>query len=142
MVAGGILNLEFDAVAAGKLAEILLGIVQKFGGSDRLDLEPSLAGFHPGPREKIFGEARHAGGILSDDFEELASGRAVLGSGVEQGFRISLDGSEGRTKFVGNVGDEIAAGFLDPLGFSEIAEHGDGASAGERGGGYVGGAAG
>jgi hypothetical protein len=43
---------------------------------------------------------------------------------------------------VGNVGDEIAAGFFHALGFGEVAEHGDGASTGQGRGGHVEGAAG
>ena len=41
-----------------------------------------------------------------------------------------------------NVGDKIAASFLDPLRLGEIAKHGDGASAGQRSSGHVESAAG
>ena len=41
-----------------------------------------------------------------------------------------------------DVGDEIAASFLDALGLGEIAEHGDGAAIGQGRGGDVEGAAG
>ena len=43
---------------------------------------------------------------------------------------------------MGNVGDEVAASFLDALGFGEVAEHGDRAAIGQRGGGDVEGASG
>src|ERR1700733_16092121 len=142
MVSGRILNLQLDAVGAGDFAEALFGVVQQFGGRDTLGLETSLTGLDAGQREQVFGEAGHAGGILADDLQELAGGRTILGTGVEQGFRIALDGREGRAQFVGNVGDEVAASFLHPLGLGEIAEHGDGASTGQGRGGHVEGAAG
>ena len=51
---------------------------------------------------------------------------------VEQGFGVSLNRSQRSAQFVGDVGDEIAAGFFDALGFGEVAEHGDGAAVGQR----------
>ena len=117
--------LEIDAVSAGDFAEALFGVVEKFGGRNGLRLETGFAGFDACQGEQIFGEARHAGGILADDFQKLARGRAVFRSAVEQGFRVALNRSERRAQFVGNVGDEIAAGFFHALGFGEIAEHGD-----------------
>src|SRR5215468_388009 len=41
-----------------------------------------------------------------------------------------------------NIGDEVAAGLLDALGFSEIAKNGNNAAVGKRRGGDVEGAAG
>ena len=43
---------------------------------------------------------------------------------------------------MGNVGNKIAAGFVDTLGFGEIAEHGDSAAIGQGRGGDIEGAAG
>ena len=127
---------------AGDFAETFFGVVKKFGGRDGLGVETGFAGFDAGQSQQIFREAGHAGGILADDFEKLAGGRDVVGSAVEQGFRIALNGSERRAQFVGNVGDEVAAGFFHALGFGEVAEHGDGAAIGQRSGGDVEGAAG
>ena len=69
-------------------------------------------------------------------------GRGIFGSSVEQGFGISLNRSQRRAEFVGNVGDKIAARFFHALGFGEIAEHGDGAAIGQGSGGHIEGAAG
>ena len=38
-------------------AETLQGIPQEFLGSDPLSIETLLAGFHPGEREQVLGEA-------------------------------------------------------------------------------------
>ena len=61
---------------------------------------------------------------------------------VEQSFGVSLNRREWRAEFVGDVGDEIAAGFFDALGFGQVAEDGDGAAIGQGRGGDVEGAAG
>ena len=137
-----ILDLQVNPVGAGDFAEALFGVVEKFGGRDGFHLETGFARFDAGEGEQVLGEAGHAGGILANDFQKLASGSGVFGSAVEQGLRIALNRSERRAQFVGNVGDEVAASFFDALGFGEVAEHGDGASVGQRGGGDVEGAAG
>ena len=67
---------------------------------------------------------------------------AVVGSAVQKGFGVALDRSQGRTEFVGDVGDEVAASFFDALGFGKVAEDGDGSAAGQRGRGDVEGASG
>jgi len=127
-----ILDLQVNAVIAGDFAKALFSVVKEFGRRDGLGVETSFAGFDAGQREQVFREAGHAGGILADDFQKLAGGRDVVRSGVEQGFGIALDRSERGAQFVGNVGDEIAAGFFDALGFGKIAKHGDSATIGQR----------
>ena len=59
---------------------------------------------------------------------------------IEQRFRVSLNRSQRSAEFVGNVGDEIATGFLDALGLGQVAEHGDSAAVGQRSGGDIEGA--
>src|SRR5580700_6487286 len=135
-------DLQVDFLSAGDLAETFFGVVQELDGRDGLGVETGLAGFDAGQSEQVFGEARHAGGVLADDFEKLAAGIVIFGAEVEQGFGVSLNRGLGRAEFVGNVGDEIAAGFFDALGFGQIAEHGDGAAIGQGCGGNVVGAAG
>ena len=115
--------------------------MQEFDGRDGFGVEAGLAGFHARQSQQVFGETRHAGSVFADDFEELAVGSGVLGAEVEQGFGVSLNRSQRSAEFVRDVGDEIAAGFLDALGLGEIAKHGDGAAIGQRGGGDIEGAA-
>ena len=129
-------------MTAGDFAETFFGVVQEFDRRDGLGIEASLAGFDAGQSQQVFGEARHAGGVLADDLEKLAVGTGIFGAEVEQSFGVSLNGSERSAEFVGDVGDEIAAGFFDALGLGEIAEHGDGAAIGQRRGGDIEGAAG
>src|SRR4029077_6402709 len=69
-------------------------------------------------------------------------GSGVVGGEVEESLRVSLNGGQWSAEFVGDVCDKVATRFFDALGFGEIAEHGDGASIGEWGGGDVEGAAG
>ena len=122
---------------AGDFAEALFGIVEKFGGWNRFHVEAGFARFDARQSKEIFSKAGHASGILANDFKELARGCAIVGSAVEQSFRIALNRGERRAQFVGNVGDEVAAGFFDALGFGEVAEHGDGTSSRKRGSGDI-----
>ncbi len=132
-----VLYLKIDTVATGDLAKALFGVVQKFHGRNGFGVETSFAGFDASQGQQIFGEAGHAVGILADDFQKLTCGNCVFGSAVEQGFSIALNRSERSAEFVGNVGDEVAAGFLDALGFGEVAKYGDSASVRQRRGGNV-----
>src|SRR5258708_3807756 len=135
------INLQLDAVATGDFSEAFLGVVEKLRGRNRFHFEAGFGGFDACQSQQILREPRHTGRILANDFEKLAGGRDIVGSAVEQCFRIALNRRERRTQLVGNVGDEVAPGFFDALGFGEVAKHGDGASIGQRGGGYVEGAA-
>ena len=131
---------KFHALTTGDLAKTLFGVVQEFDGRDDFGIETSLAGFHARQSEQVFGETRHAGGVFADDFEKFASGTGVVGT-VEKSLGVSLDRSQGRAEFVGNVGDKIAAGFFDALSLGEVAQHGDGAAVGQGSGRNVEGAA-
>ena len=111
-------------------------------GRNGFGIEAGLAGFDAREGQQVFGEARHAGSVLADDFQKLAVGSGIFGAEVEESFGVSLNGSQGSAEFVRDVGNEIAASFFDALGFGEIAEHGDGAAIGQGSGGDVEGAAG
>ena len=86
-------NLKIDAVGAGEFVKTLFGIAKEFSGGNGLRIEASFAGFDAGEGEQILGKTRHAGGILADDFQKLASGRDVVRGAVEQGFGIALNRS-------------------------------------------------
>src|ERR1019366_2456211 len=133
----GLDDLQLHSLTAGDLAETLFGIVEELDGGNGFSIEAGLAGFDAGQSQQVFGEARHAGGVLADDFEELAVGAGIFRAEVEECFGVSLNGGQGRAEFVGDVGDEIAAGFFHALGFGEIAEHGDSTAIGEGRGGDV-----
>jgi hypothetical protein len=115
-VGNGIFDDEFDFVGAGCFAKALESVLKQFFRADFLNVEPLFPGFHAGEGEEILGQARHAGGILADDFEKFAN--VIVGErAVEQGLGVSLDGSKGSAQFVRDVGDEIAARFFHALGF-------------------------
>src|SRR5579871_5834067 len=129
-------------MAAGNLTKTLFGIVKQFDGRHGFGLESRFAGFDASQRQQILSQARHAGRILADDLEKLTVGAAVFGDEVEQSLGISLNGSERGTQFMGDIGDEIAAGFLDALGLGEVAQDGNSAAIGQGRSGDVVGAAG
>ena len=66
----------------------------------------------------------------------------IVGAEVEESFGVSLNRGQRGAELVGDVGNEIAAGFFDALGLGQIAQHSDGAAIGQRGGGDIEGAAG
>ncbi len=73
-------DLQFDFLAAGDLAETFFGVVQEFDGRNGFGIEAGLAGFDARQSQQVFGEARHAGGVLADDFEKLAVGSGIFGA--------------------------------------------------------------
>ena len=119
-------------MGTGDLAKILHRLAHQLGRLHRLDVEALLSGLHPRQGEQILGEARHADGVLADDFQKIA---VVFRGGVEQGLGVSLNRSQGSAQFVRYVGDEVAARLLDAFGLGLIAQHGDCAPArhGRRG---------
>src|SRR5580658_5429025 len=77
--------------------------------------------------------------ILANNLEKVAR-VTVLRRTVEQGLGIALNGGQRRPQLVGNVGYEIATGFLHPLGFGQVTQDGNGASPRHGSGGYIEGA--
>ena len=118
-----------------EVAKVGDGILQQSTRLDRLDFHFLLAGFHPRQGEQIIGKARHAIGVLADNLQELPDSRVRWRNRIQQGLGIALDGGQGSTQLVGNVGDEVAPRFLDALNFGDVMQHGDRASAGHGSGG-------
>src|SRR5579863_3649864 len=74
--------------------------------------------------------------ILANNLQKLAR-VIVLRRTVEQGFGVALNGGQRRPQLVGNVGNEIATGFLHPLGLGQVTQNGNGAAPGHGSGGYI-----
>src|SRR6202050_1488181 len=142
MVRRRILDLQFSPLNTLNFAKALFSVVEKFGWRDRLRVETCFAGLDARQGEQILRESRHARGVLADNFQKLACGRGIFGSAVEQSLGVTLNRSERRAQFVGNVGDEVAAGLFYALRFGQIAQHGNGAPSGQRCGSNIEGAAG
>ncbi len=105
-----------------------------------MDVETLFTGFHPCEGEQIFGEARHAQGVFTNDVEKFPA-MVVFWRTVEQGFGVSLNGSQRGAQFVRDVGNEIAACLFYPLGLGKITQHGYRPPARHGGSGHVEGAA-
>src|SRR5437588_9452453 len=102
---GAVLRRQLDALRVGNFAETFQGIVKKFGWRHGLGIETLLSRFNSRQGEKVFGETRHARGILADDLEKLWQ-MIFFAAAVEQGFRITLNGCERGSQLVRDVGDK------------------------------------
>ncbi len=131
-----VFDLEFDILRPRDFAKTLHRFLQQVSRRSGLNVETLLARFHSGQGEQVFGQARHAQGALADDLEELA-GVIVVRRAVEQGFGVALNGSQRRAQFVGDVGNKVATGLLDPFGLGQVAQNGHGAAARHGSGGHV-----
>ena len=89
-----------------------------------------LAGFDLGEGEQVFGETVHAAGVLENDGHEFAGVIGHLHLVFEEGLDVAGDRGERSAEFVGDVGDEIAAGFFGALDFGDVMEDGDGSAIG------------
>src|SRR5712691_4383744 len=65
--------------------------------------------------------------VLDDDFEKAPAMLRIVHGAGEQGFREALNGGERGAKFVGNVGDEIAAHAFELAQLGDVVKHDDGA---------------
>ena len=65
----------------------------------------------------------------------------LFSGAVQQGFGITLNGSQRRAQLVRYVGDEIAAGLLDAFGFGLVAQHRHRAASGQGSRSHIEGAA-
>ena len=104
--------------------------MDEHGGAHRLQARLVLAGFDLGEGEQVFGETVHAAGVFENDGHELAGVIGQIHLVFEEGFDVAGDGGERGAQLVGDVGDEVAAGFLSALDFGDVMENGDGSAIG------------
>ncbi len=127
---GGFAGFEGDAGFDDHAGQRLDGVVDQSGGADRLHAGLVLAGLDLGEREQVLSEAVHAAGVLEDDGHEFARVIGEVHAVFEERFDVAGDGSERRAQLMGDVGDEVAAGFLGALDFGDVVEDGDGSAIG------------
>ena len=138
----GIAGFESDTRIDNHTSQGLNGILDEGGGAYGLNAGLVLAGFDLGESEEVFSKAVHPAGIFENDVHELARVIGEIHLVFEEGFDVSGDGCERGAKLMGDVGDEVAAGFLRALDLGDIVEDGYGTAIGGGGGADLEGAAG
>src|SRR6266849_4249419 len=99
----------------------------KLRDADAADFELQAVGVHFREHEQVFGEAREAARMLDDNFEKAPAMLRIVHGPGEQRFREALNGGERGAKFVGDVGDEIAADAFELAQLGDVVKDHDGA---------------
>ena len=74
-------------------------------------------------RDQIVDEPRHAPRLLDHDLEEALAGLPVVAGSTLQRLDEAQQRGQRRAQLMADVGDEIDAHALDPLGLGEVAQH-------------------
>src|SRR5260221_14532639 len=113
--------------------------LDKLRSAQAANLQFQPVGVHFRKHEQVFGEPRKAPRMLENDLQETEAVLRVVDGAREKRFRETLNSGERRSKFVRNVGNEIAANALELAQVGDVVQHEYGAgrfsSAHGRGGG-------
>src|SRR6202023_1993650 len=87
--------------------------LDELGNAQAADLQFQPVGIHFRKLEQVVGEPRETPGVLENDLEEADAILRVVDSAGDKRLRKTLNSSERRPEFVGNVGNEIPADALE-----------------------------
>lgn len=90
-----------------------------------LTVHDDLAGFELGDGEEILDEEGEAVGVFFDGLEEAEGDFGIVSGAVDEGFDVAFDEGEGGAEFVGDIGDELAAGAFEFLEAGDVVEDED-----------------
>src|SRR6266852_2240106 len=97
----------------------------ELGNAQAPDLQLEAVGIHFRKLEQVVGEPRETPRVFENDLEEADAILRVVDGAGDKRFRKTLDSGERRSKFVGDIGNEIPADALELAQLGDVVQHDD-----------------